>query len=136
MQTPGGFFAFQGDQAISSGQQYISFEYKEQESLVMEYLPSCSEEYRNKSDVNGSTVFWDDSGYMLRELCQCNTCDESCDAEHILYEAPSVWLGFEGTYVVMAWGWCLVFGLGMTAYQRCTRREEVPSDLKDKEQGY
>ena len=35
-----------------------------------------------------------------------------------------VFNGFEGYYVIIAWGWCFLAAIGMTIYRTCMQKNE------------
>lgn len=110
------------------------------DSMLIDDIQKCNNKYYESTiDEKGITHYWDKFGYELKEPCGCNTCDLSCSADSILYVPPSkneflyiaVMNGFEGFYVLFAWGWTLLVALGLTIYRSCKAKSEVVEESQN-----
>ncbi|CAD8175277.1 unnamed protein product [Paramecium pentaurelia] len=134
MASPGGFFTFQGEQAVGEGGQYINVEFQESNSLYFDDIWACNHNYSYTTKDETGIHYWDDFGYELHGECGCNTCEFSCQPDKILYEPPGILYGFEGTYILFAWGWAILLSLAITIIRRCQQKKIELSDLEEQKQ--
>ncbi|CAD8198021.1 unnamed protein product [Paramecium pentaurelia] len=127
MSTPGGFFTFQAEQGVSSSLQLIAIEFSEQNSLVMPNIDNCNQTFEKADDGK----FYDPYKFEIKKPCGCNTCEDSCDSEKILYQEPGVFYGFDWQYVLFAWGWAILFAIGLTLYRTCIKKNVILQDDED-----
>ncbi|CAD8207782.1 unnamed protein product [Paramecium octaurelia] len=127
MATPGGFFNFQAEQGVSSSLQLIAIEFSEQNSLLMPDINNCNQTFEKANDGK----FYDPYKFEIKQPCGCNTCEDSCDAEKILYQEPGVFYGFDWQYVLFAWGWAILFAVAFTLYRQCIKKNVVLQEDED-----
>ncbi|CAD8172772.1 unnamed protein product [Paramecium octaurelia] len=130
MQSPGGFFNFLGEQAISQGQQFITFQFSDHNSMIMDDTWMCNHKSNITTvDDKGVIHYWDQYGYEIKQQCGCNTCEDSCDINQILYEPTGVLYGFETSYVLFTWLFAILFALGITIIRKYRKNNEVIENL-------
>lgn len=113
----------------SEGGQLIKVVFREEDSLLIDNVERCNRRnFSTTVDENNVTHYWDSFGYEIKQPCDCNTCDESCSAEANLYEPPGVFSGFEGYYVLIAWGWSILAGVGVTLWRKKNESEPAPCE--------
>lgn len=67
MQSPGGFFSFQGEQAASEGGQLIKVVFREEDSLLINNVERCNRRnFSTTVDENNVTHYWDSFGYEIK----------------------------------------------------------------------
>lgn len=96
------------------GGQFINVEFTEHNSVKFDNIWRCNQNYSYTTEEADGTHYWDEFGYELKEECGCNTCEDSCSSDNILYEPPGVLYGFQSTYVLFAWGWAILLSLAIT----------------------